>query len=34
VLGVIAHNGRDGTMVDDDSALMKAGAEKLKLDGQ
>jgi hypothetical protein len=34
VLGVIAHNGRDGTMVDDDSALMKAGAEKLKQEGQ
>jgi hypothetical protein len=32
--GVIAHNGRDGTMVDDDSALAEVGAEKLKLDGQ
>ncbi len=32
--GVIAHNGRDGTLVDDDSALMNVGAEKLKQKGQ
>ena len=32
--GVIAHNEGDGTMVDDDRALMNVGDEKLKPGGQ
>jgi hypothetical protein len=32
--GVIAHNGREGTMVDDDRALMNMGGERLVQEGQ